>query len=287
MFKEGQVYKIKVELSPDLMGFGRAMVVAVDTQRIYVQLRSSKGNKLNVPRGTKIWFVGSSLNNRFNGLWSSEVKGNRMINGSPSLECRLPRFEQASQKRVLTRIELNAPAEMVGDEWKNLIAKVVARNISRFGLGFYVEADCADRFTQGKTVSLLVHIGNIHLPVQGRVVNCGFNWLLNRTEVGAELIQTDGSTVDALEKVLVWLGNKPRGARAESSESGALARWVKAGKDNFKFVKQAGTDSKSAEAEEEGIFELETEFGPGTEDDFDSELLPGDDVDGSPFPEKS
>src|SRR5271170_64704 len=115
MFKEGQVYKIKVELSPDLMGFGRAMVIALDTQRIYVQLKSSKGRKLNVPGGTKIWFVGSSIHNRFNGLWSSEVKGSKLINGIATLECRLPRFEQSIQRRTQARSELNAPAKLVGD----------------------------------------------------------------------------------------------------------------------------------------------------------------------------
>src|SRR5262249_3327037 len=99
MIKEGHVYKVKVELSPDTMGFGRAMVISIDNQRIYVQLKSSKGNKLNVPVGTKIWFVSSAAQNRFNGLWSSEVKGSRAVNGIPCLECRLPRFEQSTQRR--------------------------------------------------------------------------------------------------------------------------------------------------------------------------------------------
>lgn len=258
MFKEGQVYKIKVELSPDLMGFGRALVMAVDAQRIYVQIRSSKGNKLSVPRGTKIWFVSSSLNNRFNGLWSSEVKGNRLINGTTSLECRLPRFEQYSQRRSHARFELSAPAEIMSDEFKDIIAKVVVRNISRFGLGFNIAAACADRFAPGTTVSLLVHIGNIHLRVTSRVVNCRFNWLLNQTEVGAELCDLDTATIEAIERVIVWLGNKPRG-KSQASESGSLARWVKAGKDNLKFVKQSERSEESEEPEE--FDDLSTEDG--------------------------
>ena len=268
MFKEGQVYKIKVELSPDLVGFGRAMVIAVDTQRMYVQLRSSKGTRMNVPRGTKIWFVSSSLNNRFNGLWSSEVKGIKMINGTHSLECRLPRFEQSSQKRSHARFELNAPAELIDEEWKDLIAKVVARNISRFGLGFHIETECSDRFTTGKIVTLLVHVGNIHLQVRGRIVNSRFNWLLNRTDVGAELCDMDAAAVETMERVLVWLGNKPQGKQTDFAESSSLASWVKPGKDNLKFVKQSDTSAGSGDT---GEFAESEEFQPeaAEEEDFD------------------
>ena len=166
-----------------------------------------------------------------------------MMNGVPTFECRLPRFEQASQQRVQARSELNAPSDLVGDEWKDLTASVITKNISRFGFGFYIEVDCTERFTEGKVVSLTVHIGNINLDARGRIVNCRYNWLQHRTEVGVEFSDMDEDDADTLEKLLVWLGNRPRGSKAELSESGSLARWVKAGKDNLSLVKQVEDDS--------------------------------------------
>ncbi len=239
MFKEGQVYKVKVELSPDLMGFGRATVIGVDANRIYIQLKSGKGNKLNVPAGTKIWFVGSSLNNKFNGLWSSEVKGIRLQGGITSLECRLPRFEKFAQRRNQARTELVVSAELCGDEWKDLAGKVITRNISRLGLGFAVNADCAERFTTGVIASIILQVGSANLQTKIKLVNSRYNWLLNRTEIGAEFIDMDASALESLDKVLVWLGNRPSCSKAALSESGSLAKWVKAGKDDHSFLNPA------------------------------------------------
>lgn len=257
MFKEGQVYKVKVELSPDLMGFGRATVISADSHRIYVQLKSSKGNKLNVPKGTKIWFVGSSSNNRFNGLWSSEVTGSKLINGVAGIECRTPKFQQHLQRRSQSRMDLTAPLTLLDDEWKNLNAKMTTRNISRLGLGFAVEAECADKFPVGKVISMQIRVGNICLDSKARIVNSRFNWLLNRTEIGAEFADLDVTSLESLDRVLVWLGNRPQGMKAQLSESGSLARWVKAGKDNLSLIKAGEADNLDETDIDDDLEELE------------------------------
>jgi hypothetical protein len=249
------------------MGFGRASVIALDAKRIYVQLKSSKGSKMNVPNNAKIWFVGTSLNNRFNGLWFSQVKGSKVINGVPTLECSTPRFEQTTQKRSLARTELNAPAELIGDEWKDIKARVIARNLSRLGLGFFVESECDELFSSGATISILVHVGNFNLDLRGRAVNSRYNWLLNRTEVGMVLSDMDPATVESVDRVLLFLGNRPSGAAPEMTESGSLARWVKASKENRKFVKQSDAESEAVEA-----FADLADFTPEPSEDAESDL---------------
>ncbi|MBX9685450.1 MAG: PilZ domain-containing protein [Candidatus Obscuribacterales bacterium] len=265
MFKEGQVYKVKLELSPDLIGFGRATVVAVEPNRIYVQLRSSKGNKLNLPVGAKIWFVTGTAANRFNGLWTSEIKGNRILNGINVFECRTPKFEQTQQKRSQARSEISAPMEILGDEWRNYRLKAMTRNISRLGLGFSLPNQCHQEFSIDSQIMLTIYIGSIPLHAKIRVVNSRFNWLLNRTEVGAEFIDMDLESTKNLERILTWLGNKaiPE-TRAELTDSGSLARWVKAGKDQTRFVKgeqkESASDSKAAEQAEKQASESKAKY---------------------------
>lgn len=262
MFKEGQIYKVKVELSPDVMGFGRATVLFADTRRICVQLKSSKGSRLNLPRGTKIWFVGSSSNNRFNGVWSSEVTGTKVLNGHPALECKSPRFEQHLQRRTQSRMELTAPVKISGDEWKDISVKT--RNISRFGLGLAAAADCAERFAIGTQLAMQVDIGEINLQGKVKVVNSRFNWLMNRTEIGVEFADLDVHGLESLERLLVWLGNKPQGAKAGLTESGSLSRWVRPSKDTFTFVKQGGVDGED-EGDDSDVDEEDFEGDPGIE----------------------
>ena len=278
MFKQGQVYKAKVELSQDLMGFGRATVIAIDSRSIFLQIKSSKGEKLKIQTGAKIWLVGSSQNNRFNGLWCSEVKGQKIINGVTALECRLPRFEQTSQKRAQSRTQVNAVLEIEGDEWKDLAGKLFTRNISRLGLGFSaLGVDLTQRFTAGKEITLTFKVGDTVVSNKHRVINSRFNWLLHRTDIGAEIIDMNAEAVENLERVIVLLIDKAK-TRAQLSDSGSLARWVKAGKDNLSFVKtselqrpnidmlqqaQAGSEASDTDAPEEPdeFDELEEDLG--------------------------
>lgn len=250
MFKEGQVYKAKVEVSPEVMGFGRATIVAVESRSVFVQLKSSKGMK--VSRGAKIWFVASSQNNRFNGLWLSEIKASKEIDGMTCLECSTPKFEQSTQKRVHARSDLTAPLEIEGDDWKDLAGKIMTRNVSRFGLGFAVQGECTDRFVLDSIVLVTYEVGAIKVRNNFRIVNARFNWLLNRTEVGAEITNMDAPSLENIERVLASLGNQSKGTQRQISESGSLSRWVRAGKENTSFVKPAteGNENQAAEANE-------------------------------------
>lgn len=246
MFKEGQVYKVKVELTPGSLGFGRAKVLTVDSRGLLIELKSSTGKPMDIDAGAKIWFVGSSLNSKFNGLWSSEVKSSRMSHNALLLECKTPRFEQSDQRRNQARIDLTANIELRGTEWLGLRAPVVTRNISRHGIAFSVQAECAELFCIGRVVNMRIPVGNSDVDLRGRVVESRFNWLLNRTDVGAELIDLDAATTDSIERILVWLGNRPKGTKSLLSESGSLARWMKAGKNDLSKAE----DMAEAEADD-------------------------------------
>ena len=246
MFKEGQIYKIKVELSPDLMGFGRAKVLSVEGQQIFIQLKSSGGEKLSVPRGTRIWFVGDSLNNRFNGLWTSEVKGSKIIKGVSALECKFPKFLEHSQRRASARAVLRVPIELVGEEWKDIGQKAITRNISRSGLGFSVVDDMTSRFTPGQSLDTVLQVGEMKIALCAKVIIARYNWLSNLTDVGVELHQLTVESSASLDRVLVWLGSRPRNDKAALSESGSLSRWMKTKKDDRRFVNNTNNTSSTS-----------------------------------------
>lgn len=276
MFQKGQVYKAKVEVSEDLVGFGRATVVAVDARGISLQIKSSKGEQLKIQAGAKIWLVASTLNTKFSGLWYTEVRGLKLDKGVPTMECRLPRFEQSSQKRHQSRTQVNAALEIEGDEWKDLAGKLVTRNISRLGLGFSVPAsDLRERFKADDVITLSFKVGDIVVKNKHRIVNTRFNWLLNRTDVGAEIIDMDAETLENLERVLLLLSTKSKeNMKAALSESGSLARWVKASKDKLDLVKtgeieRPGDQSKLRDLAAQGDAEL-GEF-DDVEEDFGME----------------
>ena len=97
-------------------------------------------------------------------------------------------------------------------------------------------------------LSMQVDVGEINLRTSVKVVNSRFNWLMNRTEVGAEFAYLDVKDLENLERLLAWLGNKPQGTKRDLTESGSLSRWVRPAKDTLTFVKQ----SAAAESEDDG-----------------------------------
>src|ERR1700731_4227585 len=117
MFRVGKVLKVKVELSPDVVGFGRATIVEAQGSRIFLQLRTSKGEKRNLPKGTKVWFVSDSADKPFNGLWSTTIVGSRTLSGKTALECTRPKFEAVVQRRQHQRIAVNCPVRVDGEKF--------------------------------------------------------------------------------------------------------------------------------------------------------------------------
>lgn len=277
MFRPGQVFKVKVELSPDEVGFGRATIVDCKPKHIVFQLRTSHGGKQAIPKGTRIWFVGNANDNRMNGLWGTIVTDTRLYEGKHAFECKTPVFEPfrnlPEQRRRHKRATIQVPVKLNGTDWKDLERCVLSRNISRSGLGLSVLRDCPHRFPPGMELSVVLKTTSLEVELQGAVINTRYNWLLNQTEVGLEFRDLPANSVDSLDKILLWLGSKPRKEEVKS-ESGALAGWLKSSKESRRFLGAQGAGTAAGatqtEAGADGEFELE-------ESDEDEEREDSDD----------
>lgn len=250
MFKEGQTYKVKLELSPDSSGFGRATIISKDVRSLCITLKNSKGVNLKVKAGTKIWFVSGSSNNRFNGVWCSHVESSKLSGGIQTIICSIPKFEKQEQRRQISRMELNIPATLLGYEWQSLNARFQTSNISKQGIAFSADTDCSSVFKPGKELAWSINVDNSELTLRVKVVSSRFNWLLNRTELGAEFIHMNEESAEQLQHILGSIEAKQE-IKKQLSESGSLARWVKAGKDNLGLVKAKQQDSELDDMDED------------------------------------
>lgn len=266
MFKEGKTYKVKLELSPGSSGYGRATVISRDQRTLCISLKNSKGASLKVPNGCKIWFVSGASDNRFNGVWCSQVEASRNIGGVQTIICSIPKFEKQEQRRHTVRLEWSAPASLLGYEWQSLKAKFHARNISRLGIGFSTATDCASIFLAGSLLKWLIKLDDSDLQVTVRVVNSRFNWLLNRTELGAEFVDLSDEAFAQLEVILRKIESQTE-SRKQLAESGSLARWVKADKENLGFVKLRQEGASSDFDDETVEDEYDDEFDELEEDE--------------------
>lgn len=244
MFRPGQVFKVKVELSAEQVGFGRATILEADGKRLLFRLKSARGDKQVVPRGTRLWFVGNVTENRMNGLWSSVVTNTRLHSGQQAIECKLPVFEPFKQEELRRRRHQRAPIQvpvlLKGDVWRDLEDSVVSRNVSRSGLGISVLQECPERFTSGEDIAVVLQTATVDITLHGRVINARYNWLSNRTDVGVEFVGLTPESVDALDRVLQWLGTRTRKETGEvllKSEAGALAAWMKTTPDDKRFFR--------------------------------------------------
>jgi c-di-GMP-binding flagellar brake protein YcgR len=266
MFRPGQIFKVKVELTPETVGFGRATIVECDRKHIIFSLKTTRGDKHAMPRGTRIWFVGNAADNRMNGLWCSVVTDIRLHAGKQAFECKIPVFEpfdtKMEQRRRHKRAALQAHVKLSGDSWSDLKDLVVSRNLSRSGIGLSVLKDCPDRFTPGEWLEIVLQTSTLEIPLKGRIINKRYNWLSNRTDVGLEFLELEDSSVDSLDQVLRWLGSRTRKSvetADEKKNDGALATWLRTEKDNRSLLRTA----PGAEKEESLEFP--------DEDDFDHE----------------
>jgi c-di-GMP-binding flagellar brake protein YcgR len=259
MFRRGKVLKVKVELSTDVVGFGRATVIDCQSNpnRLFLQLRTSKGEKRTLPKGTRVWFVSDVPNNPFNGLWSTTIVTTRQIEGKTALECTRPKFEAHVQRRKTNRVAISYPLRILTNEYQSLEA--TTRNISKQGVGIEVYEDCVEQFPLGHNFDILLDtpVGPVEAKV--RVIAARFNWLANKTDIGFEYTELADSTKESLEKlVLTVAGQRMAPAGKESSEqrSGHLSQWLKSIKDNVSFAKTAETQPLSEDDLEELTDEL-------------------------------
>lgn len=265
MFRPGKVLKVKVELAPNMVGFGRATIVETDGGHIFLQLKTSKGEKRVLPKGTRVWFVSDSIDNPFNGLWSTTVISAKLIAGKTTFECSRPKFEAVVQKRKHRRVGVVCPVQLHGEQFENL--KAHTRNLSKSGAGIECTEDCLDVFVPGHYVDGTVDSPLGPIPFTARVVNPRYNWLGNKTELGFEFIKVEGEAADLLDRFLLSLGGQPRFApegkeKIQRQGQGQLSGWLKSTKDNIKFVRMPETQATSVLPAED-LDELEPD-----DDDF-------------------
>lgn len=240
MFRPGKVLKVKVELAPNMVGFGRATIVDTDAGRIFLQLKTSKGEKRVLPKGTRVWFVSDSIDNPFNGLWSTTVMGSRLMSGKTTFECARPKFEAVVQKRKQRRIGVACKVQLHGELFEGMQAHT--RNLSRSGAGIDVMEDCLDRVVNGHYVDGIIETPLGPVPFTARVISPRYNWLANKTEFGFEFLKLSPEGTDLLERFLMSLGGQPRFApegkeKIQREGQGQLSGWLKSTKDNVKFVR--------------------------------------------------
>jgi c-di-GMP-binding flagellar brake protein YcgR len=268
MFRIGKVLKVKVELSPEVVGFGRATILASDGGRIFLQLKTSKGDKRNLPKGTRVWFVSDSADNPFNGLWSTTILSTRNMGGKTALECARPKFEAVVQRRKQKRVHLNCAVRLQGELYETLDA--TTRNLSRSGVGIEISDDCVDVLKTGHHLDFVIDSPFGPITVKGRVIQSRYNWLANRTDVGIEFVKVPNDGNDTLERLLLSLGGQarlaPEGKEKGTARGGQLSGWLKSTKDNVSFVKTA--EAAQAVLSEEDLDEL----------DPDDEETAGEDV---------
>lgn len=266
MFRPGKVLKVKVELSPDVVGFGRATIVESEGSRIFLQLRTSKGEKRNLPKGTKVWFVSDSAESPFNGLWSTTIVNSKMIGGKTALECTRPKFEAAVQRRKHRRVAVSCPVRVHGDKFDRL--HITTRNVSRSGIGLEANDDCTDDFPSGHHFDLNIDSPIGPIQATARVIQARYNWLANRTDVGLEFVKVEQDAVLTLDRLLVAIGGQPRfapeGKEGRSTGApGQLSGWLKSSKDNVQFVKAGETQGTTVLS----AYDIEELAGDDDEDD--------------------
>lgn len=249
MFRRGKVLKVKVELSSDVVGFGRATVVESQGSRLFLQLRTSKGEKRNLPKGTRVWFVSDSPLNPFNGLWCTTILNSRIVEGKTALECSRPKFEAKLQKRKFKRVSIICPVRIHGQKFDDL--KAATCDVSRTGVGLETFDDHVDLFTVGHNIDLTLDSAAGPIHVTARIVQSRFNWLANKTDIGLEFIQVEDHAVELLEKLLQSVagerGFAPAGKESGALQTGQLSSWLKSTKDNVDFVKVAAQKGLTAD----------------------------------------
>lgn len=248
MFREGQIFKVKVEISPENSGFGRAKVVSTDNNRIFLHIKSSKGKKLVLPQGTKIWFVDNIFENRFNGLWSSVVVDTKMLKGLPAFECKRPKFESARQQRRQPRVAVRFPVAFLQGNDRELSA--ITRNLSRSGIGISIDGDRAARFEPGSQIEFVIKTALCDIALRAKVIRTTYDWLSNCTIIGLEFVSMEETSIKALDRILLWLGTKPRNNTESQKdlEQRTLSRWLKSNPDSHNFIRarsRSGTDEPS------------------------------------------
>ncbi len=246
MFQPGTIVKVKVESSPGEYGFGRATIVERVGNQLLVQVKTSRDPNKIFPKGTKIWFVNDSPRLTFNGLWQSTVLGTQIIKGRTVLVCAAPKLEHVSQKRKVSRVSIDIPVTMSLDlEGRE---KQEFRTIDLCKSGTSLESTRIDQVEveSGREIQAILHSKEGDISLTARVLRVEHNWLANKTVIALEFVALPQESADALDKLLVRLGGKPRDAGLDEGDSAreGMSSWVH-------LVKKGGADGGTKDDHDE------------------------------------
>jgi c-di-GMP-binding flagellar brake protein YcgR len=215
MFEPGKIYKVKVEINPGEIGFGRATIIDKSPAGLVFQLKTSKDQNKVLTKGTRIWFVNDSPDVSFNGLWSSSIVATQVVDRQNVMLSTTPKLEPLVQRRLSQRVNLDVVVYLTSENDEELAKEVRSRDISRSGVALETGQEVAAAVEPGSHVKFVLesHVGPI--AAFARIIRVERNWLANKTVLGLEFTDLSEDAVSALDKLLVMLGGKTRADEAD------------------------------------------------------------------------
>lgn len=256
MLDPGKSYKVKVEIEPGKIGYGRATVIEKAGSRTFIQLRTSKELNYVLPTGSRLWFVSDSPSSTMNGLWSTTVVGTKIFTGRTAMECGQLKFEALTQRRRSQRVPFNCPVRLVGQP---LSYHVRSRNISRSGIGLEANSQYVDEFPVGEEIEIILITPVGELPIKCTVIRTEYNWLSNRTVIGLQFITMSQEAVETLER-LRSSADERESTEGTAKLSSTLSGSLRTTRENLRLTKPRPEVQPRTESEPEpGADDLDAE----------------------------
>lgn len=231
MFHPGNVLKVKVEIAPGEVGFGRATVIDRIGNQILIQIKTAKESNKAFEKGTKLWFVNETNTATFNGMWASSVIDQRLVGGRKAMLCSAPKLEPIIQRRGQVRARLDVPVKLkFADSEEPIDFRSV--DICQSGMSIESSTSLPSSPESGDMVGILVATPQGDFFSSARVVRVERNWLVNKVEIGVEFMDMPKDAEEILDKILIVLGQSPRDSQnqeavKQQAQQGGLSRWAK------------------------------------------------------------
>lgn len=234
MLQPGKSYKVKVELEPGKVGYGRATIVEKAGNRLFIQLKTSKEAHCHLPKGSRLWFVSESPTATMNGLWSTTVVGAKIFGGHSAMECGSLKFEPLVQRRKSQRVPFSCPVKLAGQE---LSYAVVSRNVSRSGIGIEAYSQNVDEFPVGEDVDIVLETKQGKTAINCKVIRTEYNWLSNRTIIGLQFVSMSQDAVELLEQFRSAVESKTEVGEQAGKLSTTFSGSLSTSRDNLKLTR--------------------------------------------------
>lgn len=244
MLELGRSYKVKVELEPGKVGYGRATVLEKTGSKSYIQLRTSKELNHVLPGGSRIWFVTDSPTSTLNGMWTTNVTGTKLFNGKTAMECGPLKFEAMAQRRRSQRVPLVCPVRLSEQQ---LSYAVRSRNVSRSGIGLEANSQYVDEFPVGELVEIVLLAPMGELPIKCRVIRTEYNWLSNKTTIGLQFEAMSQEVIEALEKLRSQSDGNEENRSSASSLRDTLSGPLRKSRNNMRLTRSGQQPAPESE----------------------------------------